>query len=145
MAEMLSKKPTVLWKKEFLPNLEPFFHYRLLSKEQHQTHSTLPNIPQRTTAQQNDQLFFLTHHTTSFGRHHCVHKATGTQAATRLEAGKLWITLFINFLQTGRISLGRVALNIITCFSWGVFLNTSCTSRRMSGERAEKTSIPHNH
>ena len=38
----------------------------------------------------------------------------------------------MNFLQTGRISLGKVALNIITCFEWGVALNTSCTSRRMS-------------
>lgn len=44
------------------------------------------------------------------------------------------ITLFMNFLQTGRISLGRVAENIMTCFSCGVILKTSCTSRRMSGE-----------
>ena len=44
----------------------------------------------------------------------------------------------MNFLQTGRISLGKVALNIITCFEWGVALNTSCTSRRMSVKVKDK-------
>ena len=38
------------------------------------------------------------------------------------------ITSCMNFLQTGRISLLRVALNIITCFSWGVIRNISWTS-----------------
>merc|ERR1719323_656550 len=38
----------------------------------------------------------------------------------------------MNFLHTGLISLERVALNIITCFSWGVARKISCTSRRMS-------------
>lgn len=41
-------------------------------------------------------------------------------------------TLDMNFLQTGRMSWLRVALNIMTCFSWGVFLKMSCTSPRMS-------------
>lgn len=45
---------------------------------------------------------------------------------------KLVITSCMNFLQTGRISLLRVALNIITCFSWGVLRKISWTSRRMS-------------
>ena len=38
----------------------------------------------------------------------------------------------MNFLQTVRISLERVAENIITCFSCGVLLKISCTSARMS-------------
>lgn len=42
------------------------------------------------------------------------------------------ITSCINFLQTGRISLASVALNIMTCFSCGVMRNTSCTSLRIS-------------
>jgi hypothetical protein len=36
-------------------------------------------------------------------------------------------------LQTGRMSWPRVAENIMTCFSWGVFLKMSCTSPRLSG------------
>ena len=44
------------------------------------------------------------------------------------------ITLFMNFLQTGWISLDSEALNIITCFSWGVIVNISWISRRMSTE-----------
>lgn len=42
------------------------------------------------------------------------------------------ITSCINFLQTGRISLDSVALNIMTCLLCGVLLNISCTSRRIS-------------
>ena len=38
----------------------------------------------------------------------------------------------MNFLQTVRISLERVAENIITCFSCGVLLKISCTSARMT-------------
>ena len=38
----------------------------------------------------------------------------------------------MNFLQTGLMSFESVALNIITCFSWGVARKISCTSRRMS-------------
>lgn len=41
-------------------------------------------------------------------------------------------TLDMNFLQTGRTSCESVALNIMTCFSCGVFLKMSCTSPRMS-------------
>ncbi len=41
------------------------------------------------------------------------------------------LTFWQNFLQTGRISGDRVAENIITCFSGGVALKTSWTSRRM--------------
>lgn len=48
---------------------------------------------------------------------------------------KMWsrdITSCINLLQTGRISLLKVAENIITCLSWGVNLNISWTSFRIS-------------
>jgi hypothetical protein len=44
----------------------------------------------------------------------------------------------MNFLQTGRISLLRVALNIMHCFSWGVRRKISCTSRRMSAKQGKK-------
>ena len=40
----------------------------------------------------------------------------------------------MNFLQTGRISLLSVALNIITCFSCGVWQKMLCTSPRMSAQ-----------
>lgn len=53
------------------------------------------------------------------------------------------ITSCINFLQTGRISLLSVALNIITCFSWGVLRNISCTSRRMSANNWTESSRLH--
>lgn len=42
------------------------------------------------------------------------------------------ITSCMNFLQTGRISLDNVALNIMTCLLCGVLLNISCTSLRIS-------------
>lgn len=45
------------------------------------------------------------------------------------------ITSCINFLQTGRISLASVALNIMTCFSCGVMRKTSWTSLRISGSK----------
>ncbi len=32
----------------------------------------------------------------------------------------------MNFLHTGRMSVERVALNIMTCLSWGVFLKMAC-------------------
>jgi len=38
----------------------------------------------------------------------------------------------MNFLQVVRISLERVAENIITCLWWGVARKISWTSRRMS-------------
>ena len=38
----------------------------------------------------------------------------------------------MNFLQTGRISLDSVALNIMTCLECGVLLKMVCTSPRMS-------------
>ena len=41
-------------------------------------------------------------------------------------------TSVMNFLQTGRMSFDNVALNIMTCLSWGVILNISCTSALMS-------------
>lgn len=44
----------------------------------------------------------------------------------------LWLTSCMNLRQTGRISLLSVALNIMHCFSWGVSLKISCTSRRIS-------------
>lgn len=43
-------------------------------------------------------------------------------------------TSCINFLQTGRISLLKVAENIITCLPCGVLRKISCTSRRISAE-----------
>lgn len=45
----------------------------------------------------------------------------------------------MNFLQMGRISLESVAENIMTCLSCGVILKMSCTSPRMSAQRASKT------
>lgn len=42
--------------------------------------------------------------------------------------GKQVFTSCINLLQTALISLLRVALNIITCFSCGVALKICCTS-----------------
>lgn len=48
------------------------------------------------------------------------------------------ITSCMNFLQTGRISLLRVAENIITCLSWGVILKISCTSLRISDDKTRK-------
>lgn len=47
----------------------------------------------------------------------------------------------MNFLQTGRMSLESVALNIITCFSCGVALKISWTSRLMSVESRTKASV----
>ena len=41
-------------------------------------------------------------------------------------------TSCMNFRQTGRTSLLRVAENIMTCFSTGVILKISCTSRLIS-------------
>lgn len=51
----------------------------------------------------------------------------------------------MNFLQIGRMSLDRVALNIITCFSCGVMRNISCTSRLMSEKVQNKECIPTRH
>lgn len=45
----------------------------------------------------------------------------------------------MNLRQTGRISLLSVALNIITCFSWGVSLKISWTSRLMSAGRKKNS------
>lgn len=42
------------------------------------------------------------------------------------------LTFCMNFLQVGRISLLRVAENIITCLWCGVARKMSCTSLRMS-------------
>lgn len=50
----------------------------------------------------------------------------------RSEEEECVITSCMNFLQTGRISLDSVALNIMTCLLCGVLLNISCTSRRIS-------------
>ena len=52
-------------------------------------------------------------------------------------------TSCINFLQTGRISLLRVAENIITCLSWGVILKISCTSLLMSVKDMSKWITQH--
>ena len=64
-----------------------------------------------------------------------VHHASrsNTRPRIRWHADEV-ITLLINFLQTGWISLDSEALNIITCFSWGVIVNISWISRRMSTE-----------
>lgn len=54
--------------------------------------------------------------------------------ATALSSPPL-LTSCMNFLHTGRISLLKVALNIMHCFSWGVRRKISCTSRRISGKK----------
>ena len=41
----------------------------------------------------------------------------------------------MNFLQTGRMSEERVAENIMTCLSWGVFLKIACTHRAARREQ----------
>lgn len=56
----------------------------------------------------------------------------GRRIVDRSEEEDYVITSCINFLQTGRISLDSVALNIMTCLLCGVLLNISCTSRRIS-------------
>ncbi len=58
--------------------------------------------------------------------------AGGRPAVGAAAAGWRTPTSCMNFLQTGRMSLERVAENIITCFSWGVFRKISCTSRLIS-------------
>jgi len=64
----------------------------------------------------------------------CIDKNFGDSAKAPIlnYAAGIFITSCMNFLHTGRISLLRVALNIITCFSCGVKRNISCTSRRIS-------------
>lgn len=47
------------------------------------------------------------------------------------------ITSCMNLRHTGRISLLRVALNIMTCFSCGVMRKISWTSRRISIKRGK--------
>lgn len=59
-------------------------------------------------------------------------KSFDGQCHTEIMHGLFLITSCMNFLQTGRISLLRVALNIITCFSCGVFRKISWTSDRIS-------------
>ena len=60
----------------------------------------------------------------------------------REERSRLWLrTSCMNFLQTGRMSLLSVALNIMTCFSCGVARKISCTSRRMSGKENESSQL----
>lgn len=54
--------------------------------------------------------------------------------------GRRVFTSCMNLRHTGRISLLKVALNIMTCFSWGVMRKISWTSRRMSArEFAEES------
>lgn len=52
--------------------------------------------------------------------------------------GRRVFTSCMNLRQTGRISLLKVALNIMTCFSWGVMRKISWTSRRMSIRKRKK-------
>jgi hypothetical protein len=61
--------------------------------------------------------------------------AGGRPAVGAAAAGWRTPTSCMNFLQTGRMSLERVAENIITCFSWGVFRKISCTSRLISKDK----------
>ena len=57
----------------------------------------------------------------------------GTRVRDKIhEPGLRKLTSCMNFLQTGRISLPRVALNIMTCFSCGVARKISWTSLLMS-------------
>ena len=71
---------------------------------------------------------------TSF-RHRCRSPWARREGRSLSETRSMSITSCMNFLQTGRISLFSVALNINTCFSCGVILKISCTSRRMSKRR----------
>lgn len=57
--------------------------------------------------------------------------ASGRNSSSSRSATKIF-TSCINFLQTGRISLLKVAENIITCLPCGVLRKISCTSRRIS-------------
>lgn len=57
---------------------------------------------------------------------------THTTPHDRRYAGTWVRTAWQNLRQTGRISLERVAENIMTCFSWGVARKISWMSRRMS-------------
>lgn len=52
--------------------------------------------------------------------------------------GRRVFTSCMNLRQTGRISLLKVALNIMTCFSWGVMRKISWTSRRMSTRKRKR-------
>jgi len=54
------------------------------------------------------------------------------QTEMKIVKNKLEHTSCINFLQIGRMSLLRVAENIITCLSWGVTRKISWMSQRMS-------------
>ena len=57
----------------------------------------------------------------------------GTRVRDKIhEPGLRKLTSCMNFLQTGRISLPKVALNIMTCFSCGVARKISWTSLLMS-------------
>lgn len=53
--------------------------------------------------------------------------------------GRRVFTSCMNLRQTGRISLLKVALNIMTCFSWRVMRKISWTSRRMSAGEKKTT------
>lgn len=56
-----------------------------------------------------------------------------SEAEATTQSSPPLLTSCMNFLHTGRISLLKVALNIMHCFSWGVRRKISCTSRRISG------------
>lgn len=56
-----------------------------------------------------------------------------SEAEATAQSSPPLLTSCMNFLHTGRISLLKVALNIMHCFSWGVRRKISCTSRRISG------------
>ena len=56
----------------------------------------------------------------------------GKQTLFTGEQARRVLTSSMNFLQIGLMSSDRVALNIRTCFWFGVFKKISCTSLRMS-------------
>ena len=47
----------------------------------------------------------------------------------------------MNFLQTGRISEERVALNIMTCLSCGVRLKMACTAGGRRGDEVRREDV----
>jgi hypothetical protein len=70
-----------------------------------------------------------------------LHACAAAAAATMWCTAGLLRTSRMNFLQMGRISLDRVALNIMTCLSWGVRLKMACTRRAGRGRAGGKEAV----
>ena len=69
-------------------------------------------------------------------------QVTPTAVASTSSGGREESSIFtscMNFLQTGRMSLDKVAENIMACFSCGVILKISWTSRLISAKKKFQT------